>query len=287
MAKTYDVKFKWSLARLTWINVFSNVSDSAEEAIAAFTVNPLLVALRSAMSTSVGCFQISASRIPIVGDDVFVRENSRRNPGIVPDATERLPDVTQTVARLEVNGNGHNRVVSISGLVDSRVTRDAAGNDIPTANLDESFSAIVAALRGGGWRIKHNVPFSTPGYAPIQVTKIEAQIDTNFQNSVITTNGNHGFVAGDRIVFSNSNDPDLVQYQNAQRVMAVTATTFIVNSRYRFPLDDLFPVNFFVRKFGQAVSAITNGEFQDFSGRQRGNSAGRKRGATRRLSARR
>lgn len=283
--KLFRVKWGFSLARLTWTYDAYVPATSAAGALTAARDLNVLNAFASLHSSAVDNFRINVARVRRANDgDPFARETSRFSPDFTGPSHDRIPDITNVTARIQLSGGGRFRVMSIRGLEDVETRRDEIGHDI---NSGIEYGALITALKDK-FHIYFQIPPTTTGYDWFNITNIAPTPLTNLQFSTFTTPVAHGFVRGSRIVFSQATSRELIGYQNQFTVTdAPTTTTFVIGSQYASPEDSITPVNFRVRKSEYASVVIEDGEFLDFSTRNTGNSFGRKKGQGKRHAFRR
>jgi len=271
----YQVKFQMGLRNQGWSYSFYKAGNSAAALItdARAFATPLL----ACHSSSAVIDYISASRLPLAeqpAGELGGRDQRRSILFVAPApiVEANLPDITNSACHVRLfSEDGHNRSLYLCGLKDEQVKRWAHGQPNLQPELRNALTPLYQAIAQHSYQLRTINP-PEGDFAFKDVLSIEDEAGSGSVNSLFTTRVDHGLVAGHVVAFTfDQSDVTLLPYTGNHRVVAApTTNTFVLNSQFLGGADLLTPHRMQVRRVGYTYHAITEGEFVDFTTRQRG-----------------
>jgi len=278
----YEVTMGCRHENQQWEYVFHKAGhNSYAEAIEAF--RPFALLIHQLHSGWTILDYIGAANLNRLGRDADRKEEKIGN-GTLDVTTAGRPDLVNVSARFGLRGaGGAGRKLYVSGLLDADTVRTGIGESRPSERLQLAINAMLAAIPTAGLSIRQLVlPTPNTPTAYRAVKKIEPDSETvdgdpvyNVEYTKLTTIGEHDFEDGDDVIFSKPVDDERMDGLSGPfKVLSHTATTFLINTKYRGFGNSFVPSETFVRKVEYELVGITNGEFEGFGTRQRGSSGG-------------
>lgn len=268
----YEVTGNYAFKDRNWDNiVFKSGVDTAEAAVLA--CGPFYDQILDLMSPYAELVSISAANLNRQGRDAFKKFYSVGNGQAGGD--DANPDITDTSALFTLYGSsGATRKLTISGLRDEDVKRNASGHITPSGSFTTRKNAFLAFLTTAGLSIRQiDLPAATGAGAWRPVRLMAPDSEDNDAYTKFTTIGDHGYAEGDIVHFKKPGDNSLLRgLSGDHRILEKTNNTFVLNTRYWPRPATYVPNETWVRKVTWALTLITKGTFNGFDSRQRGSS---------------
>lgn len=252
------VKMLFVLAGAKWRYGGYVVATNAREAVDKLEApqapnnTKLLDTLLELHPPSTACVRLSASAVRGADGVKPPRDVYSRRIYRAGTATAELPDITNTTVKLKLDTAASSvaRNLDLSGLPDAWVKRLRTGpSDVDAAVLGK-LRNIVNACAAYGLLIQETRP-AEGDYAWKDVASLAEEAGSNGANTTVTMRAAHGWVAGDRIQFTNRTEPELAGLSGIHSIVAVpAATTLVVATRYRSQDASISPQRLRAKKVG-------------------------------------
>lgn len=267
----YRVNYRMVLQQQGWTYSFYCQADSASAALTDSTKPNILAALLAIHTPSAYLQSVATNRVPTQETPLIPREGASKvfmQAGTGGLTNNRTPDVTSVSVHCSLIAGGKARPLYLRGLPDAATLR---ANDTGIMVLHPSLSGAITAFIGQkpgdgtgilvteGFQMRYLVGPDQPLGGWKDVATITSAAGGS--RSIITTIGNHGFTAGQQVLFSLSNKVADLPYKGEFRVIDTPSlTTFTVAAAYRYADDPHAPQLMRVRRAAPVFANLTGGE---------------------------
>lgn len=277
----YRLTFQMALKNQEWGYVFGIVGDSAPSVIASIKDSAFENAILSMHANGVELAYIEAHNLVTRQRDTK-KLWRRASKGAHGDLN---PDVTNNSAIFTRNGvAGAQAKLTLSGLPDSYIERDTAGNPVINAAFQAAIDYLKPRLLDSGACIIVTDPPGADGPTAFKNVRLmepdkitiggEQVVDDSY--TVFTLSGtDHGIQVGDMVQFARNRITKETRGLGGEfKVVERSASYIKINTVCNFRGDSFMPRGLRVRKITESLEDINDLTFDDFTSRQRGEGGG-------------